>query len=37
MPQQRAMDWLSKVATENDEVKDIIMQELWKKKDFQNA
>jgi hypothetical protein len=32
-----AMDWLSGVAGEYDNVKDIIMQELWKKEDFQNA
>jgi hypothetical protein len=31
------MDWLSGVANEDDSVKDIIMQELWKKEDFQNA
>jgi hypothetical protein len=36
-PQQKAHDWLSGVAEENDEVKDLVMQELWKKEDFQNA
>jgi hypothetical protein len=36
-PHQRATDWLSGVADENDEVKDIVMQELWGKEDFQNA
>jgi hypothetical protein len=36
-PQQRATDWLSGVADEDDSVKDIVMQELWKKEDFQNA
>jgi hypothetical protein len=36
-PQQRATDWLSGVADENDDVKDIVMQELWGKEDFQNA
>jgi hypothetical protein len=36
-PQQRATDWLSGVADEDDSVKDIVMQELWKKEDFQNT
>jgi hypothetical protein len=40
-PQQRANDWLTSVADEHDDVKDIVMQELWGKeefqKDFQNA
>jgi hypothetical protein len=36
-PHQRAMDWLSGVAEENDKVKDVVMQELWGKEDFQNA
>jgi hypothetical protein len=36
-PQQRATDWLTNVADENDDVKDIVMQELWGKEDFQNA
>jgi hypothetical protein len=36
-PQKRATDWLSGVADEDDAVKDIVMQELWKKEDFQNA
>jgi hypothetical protein len=36
-PQQRATDWLTSVADEHDDVKDIIMQELWGKEDFQNA
>jgi hypothetical protein len=36
-PQQRATDWLLGVADEDDSVKDIVMQELWKKEDFQNA
>jgi hypothetical protein len=34
---QRAQNWLSGVAEENDEVKDLVMQELWKKEDFQSA
>jgi hypothetical protein len=36
-PQQKAMDWLSGVATEDDDVKDIVMQELWRREDFQSA
>jgi hypothetical protein len=36
-PQQRANDWLTIVADEHDDVKDIVMQELWGKEDFQNA
>jgi hypothetical protein len=36
-PQQRASDWLTGVADEHDDVKDIVMQELWGKEDFQNA
>jgi hypothetical protein len=36
-PQQRATDWLSGVTGEDNNVKDIIMQELWGKEDFQNA
>jgi hypothetical protein len=36
-PQQRATDWLSGVANENDNVKDIVMQELMGREDFQNA
>jgi hypothetical protein len=36
-PQQHASDWLSGVADEEDDVKDIVMQELMGKEDFQNA
>jgi hypothetical protein len=36
-PQQRATDWLSGVANENDDVKAIVMQELMGREDFQNA
>jgi hypothetical protein len=36
-PQQHATDWLTSVADEHDDVKDIIMQELMGKEDFQNA
>jgi hypothetical protein len=35
--QQCASDWLTGVADENDDVKDIVMQELWGKDNFQNA
>ena len=34
---QRALDWLSGVAGEDDEVKDMILHDLWKKEGFQNA
>jgi hypothetical protein len=36
-PQQHATDWLTSVADEHNNVKDIVMQELWGKEDFQNA
>jgi hypothetical protein len=36
-PQQRTSDWLTGVTDENDDVKDIVMQELWGKEDFQNT
>jgi hypothetical protein len=36
-PQPRATDWLSGVANEHDDVKDIVMQELMGREDFQNA
>jgi hypothetical protein len=36
-PQQRATDWLLGVTNENDNVKDIVMQELMGREDFQNA
>jgi hypothetical protein len=36
-PQQRATNWLSGVANEHDNVKDIVMQELMGREDFQNA
>jgi hypothetical protein len=36
-PQQHANDWLTSVADEHVNVKDIVMQELWGKEDFQNA
>jgi hypothetical protein len=36
-PQQRANNWLTGVADEHGNIKDIVMQELWGKEDFQNA
>jgi hypothetical protein len=36
-PQQRATDWLSGVANEQNNIKDIVMQELMGREDFQNA
>jgi hypothetical protein len=36
-PQQKAQDWLEGVAEEPDEVKDLVMQQLWRREDFQNA
>ena len=36
-PQQRASDWLQGVAGEDDEVKDLILKDLWMKEGFQSA
>jgi hypothetical protein len=36
-PQQRATDWLAGVADEHNNVKDIVMQELMGREDFQNT
>ena len=36
-PQQRASNWLHGVAGEDDEVKDLILKDLWMKEGFQNA
>jgi hypothetical protein len=36
-PQQKAQAWLEGVAEELDEVKDLVMQQLWKREDFQSA
>ena len=36
-PKQRAADWLAGVAAEEDDVKDMILQDLWKKEGFQDA
>jgi hypothetical protein len=35
--QQKAQDWLAGVAGQSDKVKDLVMQELWRKEDFQGA
>jgi hypothetical protein len=35
--QQKADEWLAKVANEEDDVKDLVLQALWKKEDFQDA
>jgi hypothetical protein len=37
LPQQKAQAWLEGVAEEPDEVKDLVMQQLWRREDFQNA
>jgi hypothetical protein len=36
-PQQKAQAWLEGVAEEPDEVKDLVMQQLWRREDFQSA
>ena len=36
-PKQQASDWLLGVAGEDDKVKDMILQDLWKKEGFQNT
>jgi hypothetical protein len=35
--QQKAQDWLTGVANEMDNIKDLVMQQLWRQEDFQNA
>jgi hypothetical protein len=35
--QQKAQAWLEGVTEEPDKVKDLVMQQLWKREDFQNA
>jgi hypothetical protein len=35
--QQKAQDWLQGVAGESDNIKDLVMQQLWRREDFQNA
>ena len=32
--EQKAKDWLGGVAAENDNVKDMVLQDLWKNEDF---
>ncbi|KAH9028273.1 hypothetical protein EDB85DRAFT_2147991 [Lactarius pseudohatsudake] len=36
-PQQQAQEWLQGVAGASDEVKDLVLQDLWEKEGFQNA
>ena len=33
-PQERAHEWMTGVANEPDDIKDIVIRELWKKEDF---
>jgi hypothetical protein len=35
--QKKDQDWLTGVAGENDDVKDLVMQQLWKREDVQDA
>ena len=35
--EQKAKDWLGGVAVENDNVKDMVLQDLWKNEDFLGA
>ena len=35
--EERANDWLKGVGKESDEVKDLILQTMWKKEDFPHA
>ena len=32
--EQKAKDWLGGIAAENDNVKDMVLQDLWKNEDF---
>ena len=34
MDEQKAKDWLGGVAAENNNVKDMVLQDLWKNEDF---
>ena len=36
-PQQRASDWLNGVAGEDNELKDLILKDLWMKEGFHSA
>ena len=35
--EQKAKDWLGGVAAENDNIKDMVLQDLWKNEDFFGA
>ena len=35
--EERANDWLKRVGKESDEVKDLILQTMWKREDFLHA
>ena len=35
--EQKAKDWLGGVAAENNNVKDMVLQDLWKNEDFLGA
>jgi hypothetical protein len=35
--QQKAQDWLMGVANKTNDVKDLVMWQLWRREDFQNA
>ena len=35
--EQKARDWLGGVAAENDNVKDMVLQDLWKNEEFLGA
>ena len=37
MDKQKAQDWLGGVAAENDNIKDMVLQDLWKNEDFLGA
>ena len=37
MDEQKAKDWLGGVAAENDNIKDMVLQDLWKNEDFLGA
>ena len=37
MDEQKAKDWLEGVAAENDNIKDMVLQDLWKNEDFLGA
>ena len=37
MDEQKAKDWLGGVAAENDNIKDMVLHDLWKNEDFLGA